>query len=103
MELSPPDIKGARSGLITLVLTVLILNFVIAGVEITGLHAHAGSFWQYLKLETYAPHINNFLGILGALLSYALVISVLNFALSYIGLSIFSLIKGNGFINPLWI
>ena len=102
MELSPPDIKGARSGLITLVVTVLILNLIILGSEFLGLHQYAGSFWQYVKVETYAPHINNFLGILGALLSYALIISGLNFVLSFIVLTIFSVLKGRGFFNPLW-
>jgi hypothetical protein len=103
MELSPPDIKGAASGLATLVITVLIINFTIMGIEFFGFHTYLGSYWQYLKLETYATHINNFLGILAALLSYALTISVLNFLLSYIGLTIYSLIRRRGFFNPFWI
>ena len=102
MELSPPDIKGARGGLISLVVTVLILNLVILSIELIGLHRFAGTFWQYIKMETYAPYINNVLGILGALLSYALIISALNFVLSYITLTIFSLIKGRGLFNPFW-
>ncbi len=102
MELSPPDIKGARGGLITFVLTILVLNFVIIGIETLGFHAYAGEYWQYAKLETYAEHINNFLGALGALLTYALIISGLNFVLSYLVLSVVSLVKGRGFFNPLW-
>ncbi|MCL2763106.1 MAG: hypothetical protein FWD36_07885 [Treponema sp.] len=102
MELSPPDIKGAKDGLITLVITVLIFNFLVMGIELFGLHVHAGSFWQYIKLETYAHHINNFLGILGSLLSYALIISFLNFALSFIALNIYNLIKRRGLIINIW-
>jgi len=102
MELSPPDISGAKDGLISLVLTILILNFIIAGVEFLGLHVHLGRFWQYIKLETYSHHINNFLGILGSLLSYALIISVLNFFLSFIALNIYNRVKGKGFIINIW-
>jgi hypothetical protein len=102
MELSPPDINGAKSGLITIVLTVLFLNFLIISLEYFGINYYFGEYWQYLKIETYSIHINNFLGIIGALLSFTLIISVFNFVLSYIGLSIYNLIKGYGFINPFW-
>lgn len=102
MELSPPDIKGALSGLITFVFTVLFLNLFVGVIEVFGYDKFAGDYWQYIKIETYAPYINAFLGALGALLSYALVISALNFVLSYIVLGIYSLRKGNGFVNPFW-
>ena len=100
MELSPPDIKGAKSGLITLVFTVLILNFVIMGIEVLGFHSFFGEYWQYVKMETYAPQINMFLGLLGSLLTYALIISGLNFILTYIILSIYNLIRDRGFFSP---
>lgn len=102
MELSPPDIKGAKSGLITLVLTLLIFNLIVMSIEALGFHSYAGSYWQYVKLETYSAHINSFLGALSALFSYALIISGLNLVISYIGLTIYNLIKGNGLINPFW-
>lgn len=100
MELSPPDIKGAFNGLLAFVFTIFALNFIIAGLEQIGIHNYAGNFWQYLKIETYAPYINSFLATLGALLIYALIISGLNFAISYIALNIFSLIKRRGIVNP---
>jgi hypothetical protein len=103
MELSPPDIKGAQSGLLTFVITILALNLAVIGVEVFGLESFAGSYWQYIKLETYAPYINSFLGSLSALLSYALVISALNFVLSYIGLSIYTYVKYKTFFNPFWV
>lgn len=102
MELSPPDIKGALSGLITFVLSVLLLNLLVSGIEVFGFEKFAGDYWKYVKIETYAPHINAFLGALGALLSYALVISALNFILTFCVLSIYSFRTGNGFFNPFW-
>ncbi len=103
MTLSPPDIKGAKNGLITVVVTLLICNLIILGIEALGFHSYAGSYWQYVKLDTYSVYINSFLGALGALLTYALIISGVNFVVSYIGLSIYNLVKGRGFINPFWI
>ena len=102
MELSPPDIKGAKSGLISLVLFLLFFNFIILGVEAMGWHAHLGGFWSYLKLETYAAYINRFLGVLGGLFVLATIISAINFILTFIVLTIYSLIKGRGLFNPFW-
>jgi len=102
MELSPPDIVGAKGGLVTLILVLLFYNLLLLLVEAFGLHLYLGNFWQYIKITTFAPQINAFLGVLGALFSYAVVISALNFFISYIVLTIYNLITGKGFINPIW-
>ena len=102
MQLSPPDIKGARGGLISLVIFFLILNLIILGLEATGVSAHFGSWWNYVKLENYSSGINKWVGMFGALFVFATIISGLNFVVSYIVLSIYNLVKGRGFINPAW-
>jgi hypothetical protein len=102
MELSPPDISGSKSGLITIVLFLLIFNLIIMSVELLGWNTMLGGFWQYIKLETYSAGINKFLGILGALFIYSVIISALNFVLSYIILGTFNLMKGKGVLNPFW-
>jgi len=101
MELSPADIKGAGSGLITFIITIFIFNFLVIGAETLGIASFAGKYWRYIKLETYSSYINGFLSRLGTLLTYALIISGLNFVLSYICLSIYSLIKYKRLLNPL--
>ncbi|MDD2563626.1 MAG: hypothetical protein PHU27_05370 [Salinivirgaceae bacterium] len=102
MELSPPDISGVKGGLITMVVALLIFNLFILVVEAFGLNSYAGTFWQYIKLETYAPYINKVLGTLGALFVYAVIISGLNFIISFIVLSIHNITRRRGMINPFW-
>ncbi len=102
MQLSPPDIKGAKGGLISLIIFFLILNLIILALEATGLSSHFGSWWQYVKLENYATSINKVLGTLGSLFVFATIISGFNFLLSYMVLSFYNLIKGKGLINPAW-
>jgi hypothetical protein len=102
MELSPPDIKGSRDGLISIIFAILIFNLLIASIERTGVQFYLGNYWQFAKIETYAIQINEVLSSLNALLSYALIISGSNFILSYFAFSIYNLIKGRGFINPFW-
>ncbi len=100
MQLSPPDIKGAKGGLISIVVFFLVLNLIILGLEATGVSAHFGNWWNYVKLESYASGINKWLGTFGALFVFASIISGINFLASYILLSIYNLIKGRGLINP---
>ena len=102
MELSPPDIKGATGGLISLVLFLLFVNLLILGLEATGISAGFGSWWNYIKLENYAAGINKWVGTFGALFVFASIISGLNFVVSYILLSLYNIIKGKGLINPAW-
>ncbi|TVQ18361.1 MAG: hypothetical protein EA361_01465 [Bacteroidetes bacterium] len=102
MELSPPDIKGATGGLISLVIFFLFLNMLILGLEATGISTGFGSWWNYIKLENYAAGINKWVGTFGALFVFASVISGLNFLVSYILLSLYNIVKGKGLINPAW-
>jgi hypothetical protein len=101
IELSPPDIRGAKDGLVSLVLLFLVVNFFLTLAEATGLHSALGGFWKYLKLETYGGAVNTALATLGALLAYALVISLLNFALTYAGFALWSKIRGRPLPVPL--
>ncbi|MDR4988469.1 MAG: hypothetical protein RG741_06505 [Bacteroidales bacterium] len=100
MQLSPPDISGAKSGLISLVVLFFILNLLILGMEATGLSVYFGDWWQFIKLEHYAVYINNFLGVMASLFVFASIISGLNFVASYIILTLYNLIRGKGLINP---
>lgn len=102
MQLSPPDIKGAKGGLISLLIFFLVLNLIILGLEATGLSSHFGSWWNYVKLENYASGINKWVGMFGALFVFATIISALNFIVSYVILSIYNLVKGRKLINPAW-
>ncbi len=103
MELSPPDIKGAAGGLITLVIFLLLLNFAILGLEALGFSKMFGSLWALIKIESYASFINQWLAIMSALFVFALIISGLNFILSYILLLVYNLLRGKGFVNPIWV
>jgi len=102
MELSPPDIKGAAGGLITMVAFFLFLNFTILGLEALGFSKMFGSLWHLLKVENYSVFINQWLGIFSALFVLAVIISALNFLVSYSILLILNLIRGRGFVNPFW-
>jgi hypothetical protein len=102
MELSPPDIKGAWRGLVSLILFFLVINLIILGLEATGMSAHFGSWWRFIKLENYASGINKWVGTFGALFIFASIISALNFLITYISLNTYNLIKGKGIVNPLW-
>lgn len=102
MELSPPDIKGALSGLITIVLFFLLVNTIIMLLEVTGVSSHFGHWWSYIKIESYGGVINKYVGMFVALFIFAGIISVLNFIFSYVVLNIYSLIKGDGMVNPFW-
>lgn len=102
MELSPPDIKGASGGLLSLVIFFLLLNLLILGLEAAGISAHFGNWWNYIKLENYSSGVNKWVGTFGALFVFASIISGLNFVVSYILLSLFNVVKGRGLINPAW-
>jgi hypothetical protein len=102
MQLSPSDIKGAKSGLISLIIFFLVINLIILSLEITGISSHFGNWWNYVKIESYSSGINRWLGMSGALFVFATIISALNFIISYTALSIYNLIKGRGLINPIW-
>lgn len=100
MQLSPPDIKGAAGGLISLVLLFFFFNLIVLGLEATGVSSHLGSWWSYIKLESYASGINKWVGMFGALFVFATIISGINFVATYIILTIYNLIRRRGLINP---
>lgn len=102
MELSPPDIKGAISGLIIIVLLFLVLNIIIIGLETIGANHSLGDAWKYIKIENYASPINHFVGTSGALFFFATIVSGINFFVTYLGLNIYNIIRGKGFVNPVW-
>lgn len=102
MELSPPDIKGAWRGLLSLVLFFLIINLIILGLEATGVSVHFGNWWHYVKMENYASAINKWVGTFGALFIFATIISGINFIVTYFLLTIYSLVKGRGMFSPFW-
>lgn len=102
MELSPPDLKGALGGFITLVLFVFFLNLFVMVLDAAGLGKIFGNFWKYINLQTYMGSIARFTGIATALFIYAAIISAINFAVSWLLLSIYTLIRHRSVINPFW-
>lgn len=102
MKLSPSDIKGATGGLISLFILCLIINLVILGLEVTGISNYFGSWWNYIKIESYATVINKWIGLLGALFVFASIVSAIHFIVSYILFSAYNLLKGKSLINPLY-
>jgi hypothetical protein len=102
MQLSPPDIKGAWRGLLSLVIFFLVFNLIILSIDAIGLSKHFGSWWNYFKLESYATGINKWVGTFGALFVFATIVSGLNFILTYTGLTTYNLFRKRGFVNPIW-
>jgi len=102
MELSPPDIKGAWRGLVSIVLFFVVINLIVIGLEATGVSAHFGSWWNYVKIESYASVINKWVGTFGALFIFATIVSSLNLIATYFVLNIYSLVRGKGMVNPFW-
>ncbi len=103
MELSPPDIKGAWRGLISLILFFLVINLIILGLEATGISTHFGTWWHFIKLESYASVINKWVGTFGALFIFATIVSCINFFVTYLLLNGYSLLKKRGMVNPFWV
>lgn len=99
MELSPPDIKGAWRGLLTLVIFLFLFNLVVLALDRTG---WLGGWWSNLKLESHATGINKWVGTFGALFVYATIISAINFLFSYVVLSLYTVIRFKRVVNPFW-
>ena len=102
MELSPPDIRGAAGGLISLIVFFLFFNLLVLGFDATGFSGVFGGLWKYVKLDTYTVSINKAVGMFGALFVFATIISALNFIVFYVLLTFYNLIRGRGLINPVW-
>ncbi len=102
MELSPPDIKSALGGFVFVLLFVFLWNMIAMLVEASELHTMLGSWWRWFMLQTYMGSITNLVGVGTALFIYAAIISALNFVVSWILLSLYSLIRYRRGINPFW-
>ncbi len=103
MELSPPDIKSAWRGLISIAIFFLVFNIIIIGLETTGVSNHLGGLWKFVKIESYASGINKWVGTFGALSIFASVLSGFIFFTNYFLLNIYSVSKSKGIVNPFWI
>jgi len=102
MELSPPDLKGAFSGFITLALVILFVNLIVMLFETAGIHEHFGDAWKYSSLQHYMGAIARVTGTATALFIFAATISAINLIISWILLSLYSLIRFRKLINPFW-
>ncbi|MCF8337409.1 MAG: hypothetical protein K9I74_05445 [Bacteroidales bacterium] len=88
MELSPADIKGMWSGLLTLIVILLLVNF------FTLLFG--------LDISKYVFMANRYTGMFFGLFVYAIVISAINFILSYVLLSFYTLLRYRRLFNPIF-
>lgn len=79
MELSPPDIKGLWSGLITIIVLFLILNSI-------------GVFFG-VDISVYTHKISNYSYMTSGIFSFAVFISALFFIVSYLLLNVYALIR----------
>ncbi|MCF8231616.1 MAG: hypothetical protein K9J27_05445 [Bacteroidales bacterium] len=88
MELSPSDIKGMWSGLLTLIVLLLLVNFV--------------TLLFGLDISKYVFMVNRYTGMFFGLFVYAIVISAINFILSYVLLTLYTLIRYRRLFNPIF-
>lgn len=102
MELSPADLKSAFGGFLNIVLIVFVLNAIVQLIEVSGLGKNIGNYSKYFGLQAYMGSIGKVTGVATALFIYASIISMINFLVSWILLSIYSLIRHNKGINPFW-
>jgi len=86
MELSPPDLKGLWSGLVTLVTFLLIINI-------------AALLFGF-NINKYVVIVNSYTGLFVGLFVFATIISALNFVGSFVILTVYSLIKNRQFFSP---
>lgn len=102
MELSPSDLKSALGGFLIIILIIFVLNSIIQIIAITGLTQYVGEFSKYFSLQTYMERIGKVTGIATALFIFATVISAVNLLVSWLLLSIYTLIRKREIINPFW-
>lgn len=102
MELSLPDLKSALAGFLNLVLLFFLVNLSIALLELAGVAALAGESWKYFQLQTYLGSIAGIGGVATGIFIYASIISAINFVLSWLLLSLYSLVRYRRGINPFW-
>jgi len=102
MELSPSDLKGALSGFITLALIILFLNLIVMLFETAGIHKHFGDAWKYFSIQHYMGAISIVTGTATALLIFSATISAINLIISWVLLSLYTLMRYRKLINPFW-
>ncbi len=119
MQLSPPDIKGALSGFITLVIALFVINFImfLIGGDISALLGQGKNLVSNVSgkiqgavnssvldkgfsVVDYVLGVNAYIGFFAALFVYASIISAFNFVLSYAVLSVYSLLRYRRIVNP---
>jgi|AntRauTorcE11898_2_1112593.scaffolds.fasta_scaffold01848_7 hypothetical protein len=88
MELSPADLKGMMRGLLPLIVLLLVINLIalLAGHDISHYIFYAGSY------------VGMFFGVY----VYAIMVSLLNFLVSYLLLSVYSLLRYRKLYNPVF-
>ncbi|MDP2423331.1 MAG: hypothetical protein Q8M23_03200, partial [Bacteroidales bacterium] len=102
MELSPSDLKSALGGFLILALFVFFINLVVMVFQAVSPNMQVASFFDHFSLQTYMASLGRFTGFVTALFMYAFCISALNLLVSWALLSVYSLIRGRGVINPFW-
>jgi len=88
MELSPSDLKSMLSGLGILALFLFAVNFI------------ALSFGY--EISSNVHRVNSYTGILFGLFFYAIVISLINFLVSYLFLAVYTFFRYKRLINPVF-
>lgn len=88
MELSPPDLKGLGSGLLTIIILILVINILIG-------------FFGF-EVDRFIVRIDKVSQLASGILLLATTFSFSFFILSYFLLNIYTLIRYKTLINPFW-
>jgi hypothetical protein len=88
MELSPDDIKGMWSGLVTLLIILFMIN--LAALPLS------------FDVNSYILKASNYTGMLVGLFIFAVIVSTVNFILVFVTLSFWSALRHGKLINPVW-
>ncbi len=102
MQLSPSDIKSAVGGFLIIALILFVINLAGLVIKVAIPDQQAFNLGNHLILKEFVPYYGKVTGTAIAVFIYATVISALNFFVSWLLLSVYSLIRGRGLINPFW-
>ncbi len=86
MELSPPDLKGVLSGIISIFVLLIVINAI--------------SLFFNINISAYIQHISNYTNMVTGIFTISTIISALFFLSSYIVLNIFTLIRYRKAFHP---
>lgn len=100
MELSLPDLKSARSGIIALLVFMLFHNCIVLLLESFSVHKMFGGLWDFIQPEFYSRFINRFKSALNAIMILSVLFSALNFVFTYSVLGIYALLRYKKWPNP---